>query len=169
MAGAKVVSSRCVTHYEGGNVCRTCHLWADLQMATHIVRRNQPHMLSVLDSALADARTLAHRIVYHDCRYFIETGTTRATLPNYGRIPCDGPALEQSQGHLALAQPRGAGQDHASESFGRTALSGAVVDQSRIPSTPTSTVPPTNKDSRERNIYNPYSQESQTKQKKAMQ
>ena len=55
-------------------------------------------MLSVLDSALADARTLAHRIVHQDCHYAIETETTRATLPNYGRIPGDGPLGEGARG-----------------------------------------------------------------------
>ena len=68
-------------------------------MATHIIRRSQPHMLSVLDSALAHARTLAHRIVHQDCLYVIGAGTTRATLPNYGRFSGDGPVLILNQGH----------------------------------------------------------------------
>ena len=80
-------------------MCRTCHLFTDLQVATHIIRCSQPHMLSVLDSALAHARTLAHRIVNQDCHYAIETGTTRATLPNYGRIPGDGPVPVLDQRH----------------------------------------------------------------------
>ena len=84
MAGAKACSSceaqRWTTHYEGGTVCRTCHVFADLQVAIHIIRRSQPHMFSVLDSALADSRTLAHRIVNQDCHYAIETGTTTAIL-----------------------------------------------------------------------------------------
>ena len=110
MAGTKACNSceaqRWVTHYAGGNGCRTCYVWADLQVATHISHRSQPHMFSVLDCALADARTLAHRIVYQDCHYSSDTGTTRATLLNYGRIIGDGPALEQSQVHLALVQSR---------------------------------------------------------------
>ena len=161
-------AQRWVTHYEGGNVSRTCCFWADLQVATHIIRPSQPHMISVLDFALADARTFAHRFLYQDFHYTIETGTIRVILPNHGRILGDGPALEQSHGHLALVQPRGASQDQGSGSFGRTAPSGEVVDQSRIPSTPTSTVPPTNKDGREPKIYNPYSQESQRKIGNAM-
>ena len=102
MAGAKACTSceaqRWKIHYEGGTVCRTCHLFVGLQVAIHIIRRSQPHMLSVLDSALVDARTLAHRIVNQDCHYDIESGTTRATLPNYGRIPGDGPVFYQDHG-----------------------------------------------------------------------
>ena len=97
MAGTKACTSceaqRWKTHYEGYTVCRKCDFFADLQVATYIIRRSQPHMLSVLDFALADARTLAHKIVNQDCHYAIETGTTRATSTNYGRILGDGPVL----------------------------------------------------------------------------
>ena len=133
----------------------TCSLWADLQVATHIIRRSQPHMLSLLGSSLADARTLAHRIVYQDCNYSIKIGATRAILPNHGRIRGDGPALEQLQSYLPMVYPRGADHDQASGSLGRTVPTGAAVDQGRIPSTPTSSVLPTNKDCRGATISNP--------------
>ena len=54
------------TNYEGGKTCRTCSLFVDLQVATHFIRLRQPTMLSVLDSALSDTRTLAHRILEMD-------------------------------------------------------------------------------------------------------
>ena len=54
------------THYEGGTVCRTCCLFTDLHVATHYIRARQPGMLTILDGALAEARTLAHRIMDHD-------------------------------------------------------------------------------------------------------
>ena len=54
------------THYEGGTVCRTCCLFTDLHVATHYIRIRQPSMLTILDGALSDARTLAHRIMDYD-------------------------------------------------------------------------------------------------------
>ena len=54
------------THYEGGTVCRTCCLVTDMHVATHYIRTRQPSMLTILDGALSDARTLAHRIMDYD-------------------------------------------------------------------------------------------------------
>ena len=52
-----------------GDMCRTCFPLAELQVATHVIRCHQLHMLSVLESALTATRTLAHRIVFQDCHY----------------------------------------------------------------------------------------------------
>ena len=65
------------THYEGGTVCRTCCLFTDLHVATHYIRTRQPSMLTVLDGALSDARTLAHRIMDYD-----NQKSTAAGIPN---------------------------------------------------------------------------------------
>ena len=76
MAGTKTCNScnaqRWENSYEGGGVCRTCFFGVDLQVAAHIIRYHQPHMLSVLDSVLTTTRTLGHRIVYQECLYSIK-------------------------------------------------------------------------------------------------
>ena len=79
-------------------MCRTFHFWADLQVATHIIRRSQRHMLSVLDSALADARTLAHRIVYQYCAVDQSKGEyPDQASGSRGRVVPAGAAFEQGR------------------------------------------------------------------------
>ena len=51
------------THYAAGTLCRTCCLFTDLHVATHYIRNRLPTMLPLLDGALSEARTLAHRIL----------------------------------------------------------------------------------------------------------
>ena len=65
------------TYYEGGTVCRTCYLFADLQVATHHIRVHQPGMLTIFDSVLADDRTFAHRIINQDNQGGIVAGATK--------------------------------------------------------------------------------------------
>ena len=183
MAGPTTCTSceaqRWNTHYEGGTVCRTCHLFTDLQVATHIIRRSQPHMLSLRDSALADARTLAHRIVNQDCYYAIENGTTRATLPNKGRIRSDGALPILDHGHADYDQavarkwcqpsgPHGKGGQPRSpisyDTIPSTPLSsGSAIRCNTIPTQPMSAGNPFAGDTKSPASSNPYSQESQRK------
>ena len=65
------------THYEGGTVCRTCYICADLQFATHHIRAHQPGMFTILDSDLVDARTFAHRIINQGNQGGIVAGSTK--------------------------------------------------------------------------------------------
>ena len=73
-------AKRWETPYEGGDVCRTCFLRAELQVAMHVIRCRQPHMLAVLDSALTAARTIAHRVVCQDRHLAIERGAARSHI-----------------------------------------------------------------------------------------
>ena len=65
------------THCERGTACLTCYFFADLQVATHNICAHQPEMLTVLDTALADARTLAHRIINQDKQGDTAAGATK--------------------------------------------------------------------------------------------
>ena len=142
MAGTTACTSceaqRWNSHYEGVTVCRTCHFFSDLQVATHIIRRSQPHMFSVLDLALADARTLAHRIVNQDCYYTIESGTTRATLPNNGRIPSDGTVPIRDQRHANYDKAVAGNVYQPIGPHGRGAQARSPISYDIIPSTPSS-------------------------------
>ena len=51
--------------------------FADLQVASHRIRAHQPGILIILDSVLADARTLAHRIINHGNQGGIVAGATK--------------------------------------------------------------------------------------------
>ena len=166
-------------------MCRTCHLFTDLQVATHIICRSQPHMLSVLDSALADARALAYRIVNQDCYCTIEIGTTRATLPNNGRIPSDGTVPIFDQRHANNDQTVSGNVYQPIGPHGKGAQARSPISYDTIPSTPSSsgsaircnTIPtqpisagnPFARDTISPASFNPYSQESQRKMRMLLQ
>ena len=79
------------THYEGGAVCRTWCLFTDLHVATHYIRARQPGMLTILDGALADARTLAHRIMDQGNQGGIVAGATNLhQQPGKAMLPIEG-------------------------------------------------------------------------------
>ena len=48
----------------------------DLHVATHYIRARQPSMLTILDGALSDARTLTHRIIDQEDQRTNRAGAT---------------------------------------------------------------------------------------------
>ena len=76
-------------------------IFADLQVATHHIRAHQPEMLTVLDTALADARTLAHRIINQDNQGDIVAGATKFNHQRGGPFLC----LEQYNRPIGNCSP----------------------------------------------------------------
>ena len=75
---------------------------ADLQVATHHIRYHQPDMLTVLDTALADARTVVHRIVNQDCQGDIVAVATKVTNQRGGPYVCMEQYIHLSDSHAPI-------------------------------------------------------------------